>query len=267
MGFFTRKYNTSGVTFAPKCHGGPSTSLTASKNQDGARNRHRRVLSQSYCVIWVMPLFFTRPCSNSQAQGVPGLELKNEFSVNMPIEEAWPMLLDVARIVQCVPGGELLEKLDARNFKGRVSVKLGPMLLTFEGNAKFIDIDEISRQVGIEARGTDKKGRGAAQAKVRLRLEPKGQSTNVLILTDMRLSGSVAQIGRASGLIEDVSRQIVESFANNLNQRFGAGTFGKPLPEHSAIAEPSPGNSHTNLRLHFGGAGSLQCDRQPVRRI
>jgi carbon monoxide dehydrogenase subunit G len=170
----------------------------------------------------------------------PGLELSNEFSVNMPIEVAWPMLLDVDSIVQCVPGGELLEKLDGRNFKGRVSVKLGPMLLTFEGIAKFIDIDETNRQAEIEARGTDKKGRGSAQAKVRLRLEPKGQSTNVLILTDMQLSGSVAQIGRASGLIEEVSRQLVGAFANNLNQRFGASTFGKPPPENSAIAEPAP---------------------------
>ena len=168
------------------------------------------------------------------------MELKNEFLVNTPIAAAWPMLLDVARIVQCVPGGELIEKLDERSFRGRISVKLGPMLLTFEGIAKFIDIDESSRRAEIEARGADKKGRGAAQAKVKLQLEPKGKSTNVLILTDMQLSGSVAQIGRASGLIEEVSRQIVGAFANNLNQQIGTSAFAKPSAEHLAAAEPSP---------------------------
>lgn len=114
------------------------------------------------------------------------------------------------------------------------------MLLTFEGIAKFVDIDKSSRRTLIEARGTDKKGRGAAQAKVRLQLEPKGQSTSVLILTELQLSGSVAQIGRASGLIEEVSRHIVGEFANNLNRQIANGAVAKPAAEGMAAVEPPP---------------------------
>jgi carbon monoxide dehydrogenase subunit G len=152
------------------------------------------------------------------------VELKNEFSVATPIENAWPMLLDVASIVHCVPGGELLEQLDERSFKGRVSVKLGPMLLNFEGIAKFVEIDVPARRARIDARGTDTKGRGAAQAKVKLQLEPDGSSTKVSILTDLQLSGSVAQIGRASGLIEEVSQHLIGEFADNLDRRIAGGS-------------------------------------------
>lgn len=147
------------------------------------------------------------------------------------------MLLDVASIAQCVPGGELLEKLDERSFKGRVSVKLGPILLTFEGVAKFVDIDDVNRIANIEARGADKKGRGGAQARVKLQAMPEGQSTKVTILTDLQLSGSVAQIGRASGLIEEVSRQIVGEFACNLNRRVGADSVAGPHPEGAVVVK------------------------------
>jgi carbon monoxide dehydrogenase subunit G len=150
------------------------------------------------------------------------LELRNEFLVNTSAEAAWPILLDVARIAGCVPGGELVDKLDERSFKGRVSIKLGPMMLAFEGIAKFTDIDAANRRARIEARGSDKKGRGAAQANVTMQLVRKDASTLVQIATDLQLSGPVAQIGRASSLIEDVSQQIVGEFAGNLNRQIGA---------------------------------------------
>jgi carbon monoxide dehydrogenase subunit G len=147
------------------------------------------------------------------------LQLKNEFVVNTPIGAAWLMLLNVERIARCVPGGELLDKMDERTFKGRVSVKLGPMSLAFEGIAKFVDVQDAVRRARIEAQGSDKKGRGAAQAKVTVQLQPRDAVTVVNIATDLQLSGAVAQIGRASGLIEAVSRQIVEEFADNLNRQ------------------------------------------------
>jgi carbon monoxide dehydrogenase subunit G len=147
------------------------------------------------------------------------LQLKNEFVVDTPIDAAWLMLLNVERIAQCVPGGELLEKADERSFKGRVSVKLGPMFLAFEGIAKFVEVQDAVRRARIEAQGADKKGRGSAQAKVTVQLQPREAATVVNITTDVQLSGAVAQIGRASGLIEAMSRHLVEEFADNLNRQ------------------------------------------------
>lgn len=177
------------------------------------------------------------------------MELKNEFEVNAPVEQAWPLLLDVADIAQCVPGGELLERLDDRSFKGRVSVKLGPILLTFEGIAKFVEIDSAAHRARVEARGADKKGRGAAQATVTMQLTAMGSSSKVSVVTDLQLSGSVAQYGRASGLIAEVSQQLVNEFAGNLNRRIGESTavgaaadgrIASGPPSHS-VAKPISG--------------------------
>jgi carbon monoxide dehydrogenase subunit G len=147
------------------------------------------------------------------------VELKNEFEVNMPADRAWPLLLDVPEIVQCVPGAELLNKLDDRSFKGRVSIKLGPILLTFDGIAKFAEIETATHRTRVEARGTDKKGRGSAQATVMMQVIPNGALSKVSLVTDLQLFGSIAQYGRASGLIADVSAQLVDEFAANLNRR------------------------------------------------
>jgi uncharacterized protein len=168
------------------------------------------------------------------------VELKNEFEVRAPVEQAWPLLLDVVSIAECVPGGELLEKINDRSFKGRISVKLGPVLLAFEGIADFTKIDETSHCTRVEARGSDKKGRGAAQASVVMQLAPNGAATKVLIVTDLQLAGSVAQYGRASGLLAEVSQHLVDEFSANLNRRIvnstaRAGTEGP----NSSAATPN----------------------------
>jgi carbon monoxide dehydrogenase subunit G len=166
------------------------------------------------------------------------VELKNEFEVSVPIEQAWPLLLDVASVAECVPGGELVEKISDRSFKGRISVKLGPVLLTFEGLATFNEIDEGTHCARVEARGTDKKGRGTAQANVVIRLLPNGTVTKVSIVTDLQLAGSVAQYGRASGLIAEVSQHLVDDFSANLNRRIAQSVAGAATGEGDTPAAP-----------------------------
>ena len=167
------------------------------------------------------------------------MELKNAFEVNMPADRAWPILLDVPNIVQCVPGAELLEKIDDKSYKGRVSVKLGPVLLTFDGIAKFAEINDTDRRVRVEARGNDKKGRGSAQAAVVMNVIPTGETCQVTTITELQLFGSIAQYGRASGLIADVSTEIVNRFAANLNRRIEASVANAPPGGHPAEAPQS----------------------------
>jgi carbon monoxide dehydrogenase subunit G len=160
------------------------------------------------------------------------------------------MLLNVERIAQCVPGGELLEKIDERSFKGRVSVKLGPMFLVFEGIAKFIEVQDAVQCARIQAQGSDKKGRGAAQAQVTVQLQPREPATVVNIATDLRLSGAVAQIGRASGLIEAVSRQLVEEFADNLNRQIAAAADATPGAEVVNASDGATSIAGFSFALH-----------------
>src|SRR5262245_46602265 len=114
-----------------------------------------------------------------------------------------------------MPGAEIIAQVDERTYKGRVSVRLGPVALAFEGIATFTEIDEAARRTRVEAQGADRKGRGGAHATIAMALVPHGATSRATIATDLQLSGSIAQYGRASGLISDVAKELVAQFAAN----------------------------------------------------
>jgi carbon monoxide dehydrogenase subunit G len=144
------------------------------------------------------------------------LDIRNEFVVPLDPSETWKVLLDIKRIMPCVPGAELLDVLDDQTYKGKVSVKLGPVALAFVGTAKFEELDEAGKRAKVLAKGTDAKGRGGANSVVQFRLEPVEDGTKVVVETNLNLSGSVAQYGRASGVIQGVASQLTAQFAQNL---------------------------------------------------
>lgn len=151
------------------------------------------------------------------------MEFDNSFSVPLPPAEAWKVLLDIERIAPCMPGAELTEIIDPQNFKGKVSVRLGPVALTFAGKATFEEIDEAARHARVKAQGTDAKGRGGANAMVGFSVEPDEGGSKVLIHTDLQLSGSVAQYGRGVGMIQDLSAHLIGQFAESLRAQIGDG--------------------------------------------
>lgn len=149
------------------------------------------------------------------------MKLQNSFRVELPIESTWSTLLDIPSVVPCMPGAELLAVDDDRNYRGQVKVKIGPVAVAFQGRAKLVEVDEVNHKVRVNASGTENKGRGSAQADVMFALVPEGRATRVDIVTDLSLAGAVAQYGRAQGVIADVSRVMIEKFANNLRARIG----------------------------------------------
>lgn len=149
------------------------------------------------------------------------MRFSNTFNVPLAPARAWAVLMDVEAVIPCVPGAELTEKLDDRTYKGKVSVRLGPLALSFAGTACFEEIDEVARRAKVKAQGNDAKGRGSATATVSFGLEPVADGSKILVDTDLALSGSVAQYGRASGLIQGVANQITDQFAKALAERIG----------------------------------------------
>ncbi|HEY2756069.1 MAG TPA: SRPBCC family protein [Pseudolabrys sp.] len=144
------------------------------------------------------------------------MEIKNTFDVPLPPGDAWKVLLDIERIMPCVPGAELLEVLGDGAYKGKVSVKLGPVALSFVGTAKFEKLDESAKCATVSAKGSDAKGRGGANAAVNFQLSPVDAGTRVEVLTNVNLSGAVAQYGRGTGVIQGVASQLTQQFADNL---------------------------------------------------
>ena len=156
------------------------------------------------------------------------MEFTNSFEVSLAPDKAWPWLMDVESIVPCMPGAELLEKREDGSFKGKISVRLGPVGLVFICDASFTDIDNERYKAQIVASGSDAKGRGTANARIGFAMQPSAKGSKVLIDTELELSGIVAQYGRGVGIIQNVANQIVSQFAQNLEARIAQ------LKEHAA---------------------------------
>jgi len=174
------------------------------------------------------------------------MELKNSFTVAADVETAWRVLLDVPRIAPCMPGAELTEAADGRHFKGNAKLRVGPVQLTFAGEAELTEVDEVSHTARLSAQGNDTKGRGAARAEVTFVLVAEDGHTRVDITTDLNLTGSVAQYGRASGLIDAIAGQIIADFAKNLEAQMvsepgvePAGAATEATPPAAAPADNS----------------------------
>jgi carbon monoxide dehydrogenase subunit G len=148
------------------------------------------------------------------------VQLENSFTVPVPIDEAWRVLLDIERIAPCMPGAAL-DSVDGDDFTGRVKVKLGPINLTYQGKASFIEKDEAAHRAVIDARGKDQRGNGTAAAVVTATLAEAGSSTRVDVLTDLNITGRPAQFGR--GVMTDVGNKLLGQFADKLAAQLGEG--------------------------------------------
>lgn len=184
------------------------------------------------------------------------MEFDNAFEVPVPVDEAWTILMDIERIAPCVPGAELTEVVDDSTYKGKVSVKLGPVALTFNGQTKFEEKDAASHSARLRAQGTDTKGRGGAHANVRFNMEPSEMGTRVLIHTDLQLSGAVAQYGRGVGMIADLAQQIIGQFAANLEANVIAPRQPEGQVEPGQAAKPQAAEPpRPAAPLQVGGMG------------
>ena len=151
------------------------------------------------------------------------IELDNSFTVPVPPEQAWDVLLDVERIAPCMPGASVLS-VDGDEVEGQVKVKLGPLSLTYKGTAKFTEKDQESHTIAIEANGKETRGAGTASANVTATLKPgdTGAETVVSIHTSLNVTGRPAQFGRS--LLPEVSGKLIQQFATNLEAMITADT-------------------------------------------
>ena len=165
------------------------------------------------------------------------IELDNSFTVPVPPEQAWDVLLDVERIAPCMPGASVLSISDDGNeIEGQVKVKLGPLSLTYKGTAKFTDKDQANHTIAIEATGKETRGAGTASAHVTATLKPDAAGTAVSMHTTLNVTGRPAQFGRS--LLPEVSGKLIAQFASNLEAL---------IASDSAPARRSPGRGRRCL--------------------
>jgi uncharacterized protein len=147
------------------------------------------------------------------------MELEHSFTVPVPEERAWEVLLDVERVAPCMPGATL-DSVDGDVISGRIKVKVGPIAMTYAGTARFTERDPAAHVITLEASGKETRGAGTASAKVRSMLEGQDGQTHVVVHTTLNVTGRPAQFGR--GVMAEVGGKLIGIFASNLADMLAA---------------------------------------------
>ena len=188
------------------------------------------------------------------------MDLNHEFIVNVPVNDAWTILTDLERIAPCLAGAELHE-VHGDVFKGGVKIKVGPIVAQFKGEAQFVELDAVNFRAHLKASGRDIGGKGNASATITAQLTAiTPTSTSVNVVTDLAITGKVAQFGR--GALADISEKLIAQFADNLNALIDR-EGGAPAPSASA---PVAGSSSTKTPT-TGQVTDASADEPKIRKI
>jgi len=205
------------------------------------------------------------------------VQLDHEFTVPVPAEQAWPVLLDVERIGPCMPGATITS-VDGKDFEGKVKVKVGPITVTYAGQASFVEVDDALKRAVISAKGKEARGSGTANATITAQLYDQGESTRVTVRTDLAITGRPAQFGR--GVMADVGGKLLERFADCLaGQLAGGGDSGdtpaavpaqavpaEAVPEGDQAGAPAP-DAETAAAAADGGAARATVTASRPRTV
>ena len=165
------------------------------------------------------------------------MQIENEFEVAAPPDRVFSFLLDVNRVVGCMPGAELSEVVDPDNFKGRVKIKVGPITVAYNGTARIAERDETARRAVLQADGRETTGPGSARASAVMTVVPAGSGSMVKLATDFNVAGRIANFGR--GVMEDVSKRLVGQMAQCIKSNLESeAAEAAPAPEPAGAAEP-----------------------------
>jgi uncharacterized protein len=179
------------------------------------------------------------------------VKINNEFTVGVPVQQAWDVMLDLERIAPCLPGAAI-QGSEGDEYQGTMKVKIGPITANYKGTAKFEETDEENRRAVLNATGRDARGQGTASATIVSTLQEEGDSTRVKVETDMKLTGRAAQFGR--GIAQDVATKMLDRFAECLEKEISGG------PEEGAAAaqtEPSGDGAASQEETPTAPAGGV----------
>jgi uncharacterized protein len=169
-------------------------------------------------------------------------KIEERFEVQAPVERVWKYLIDPARVVQCLPGAELLEQQDAQTFLGAIKVKVGPLSMSYKGQAKFTELDEQAHQVRMVGEAREVSGSGSTKVNMLSTVSPlAGGGSEVKVNAEVDLVGKIVQFGR--GMIEEVSRQMFRQFSTCVKQQLELAEEPKAAGEVVSSDPPVPGET------------------------
>src|SRR6476661_957493 len=164
-------------------------------------------------------------------------KIEERFEVKAPVERVWNYLIDPRRVVQCLPGAELLEQQDERTFLGAIKVKVGPLSMSYKGQAKFTEINEQTHQVRMAGDAREVGGSGSTKVSMLSTVTPlPSGGSEVVVNADIDLVGKIVQFGR--GMIEEVSRQMFRQLSTCVRQQLEVADEPAPQAVDQPVAQP-----------------------------
>ena len=167
------------------------------------------------------------------------LKIEERFELDAHPDEAWAYLTQPERIVVCLPGAELTEVVDERNYVGGVKVKLGAVAMEYRGTAEFTEVDPEQRVIRMEGKGRERRGGGTVSLTMESRVrELEGDRCEVTVVADIQLAGKIVRFGR--GMIQAVTAEIFKEFSACLAAELAAGKTRGEASDGDAAAQPHP---------------------------
>jgi carbon monoxide dehydrogenase subunit G len=142
------------------------------------------------------------------------MTIDDAFEIRAPLARVWPVLKDVPRVASCMPNAEITEVVDDKTYRAKVSVKVGPVSVSYNATVRVEWIDDQTHAVTMAVQGDELRGRGGVRAAITSQAEEQGDVTRVKLHTDAQVSGIIATVG--SRLIESVAKKTIAQFASNL---------------------------------------------------
>jgi len=201
------------------------------------------------------------------------VEFTNEFTVPTDVDTTFATLTDLEQVAPCLPGAQL-EEVDGDVYTGRVKVKVGPIQMTYRGQARMVEADADAKRARIEANGKEARGSGTAKADVIAQLREGGEGTVVTVTTDLTVTGKPAQFGR--GVMEEVGTKIIDAFAERLRamlaeQQDGAGAAddaaAPPTVDGPRLLAGDPSRENDALDLMDVAGGATAKRLLPVAAV
>jgi carbon monoxide dehydrogenase subunit G len=186
------------------------------------------------------------------------MEIADSFRVSTPIADTWKVLLDIEGIAPCLPGAQLQE-IEGDEYRGIVKVKVGPITAQYKGTATLAEVDEPGRRIVIDASGRDTRGQGNAKASIVVTMLEDGDGTRVEVVTDLAITGKVAQFGR--GVLVDVSSKLMGQFVENLERDVLATQDSTPEAPPAAEAPAAPAAEDVAARAAEGAGPPTELRR------
>ncbi|MEA2426670.1 MAG: uncharacterized protein QOF37_298 [Thermoleophilaceae bacterium] len=180
------------------------------------------------------------------------MRFENEFEVDAPADEVFDTLLDLEKVAPAMPGAQVTDKVGDDAYKVAIKVKLGPMTMNYSGDVEIREKDPQAHRAVLHVKAREARGQGTATADVTMQLEERGGGTHARMEAEVQLAGKAAAMGR--GLIEDVSKKLVDQFAQNLQKMLSAPQAAEPDGGAAAAGDAAAAAPEGGRRKPEGGA-------------